>query len=80
MNTTPHFLLDPRWILNGRCICCDFINPDFAGISRANYGFGAKVEKAEELKPAVRQALAAIRSGVPALLDIVIDKNERMPK
>jgi hypothetical protein len=38
------------------------------------------VEKAEELKPAVREALAAIRSGVPALLDIVIDRDERMPR
>jgi pyruvate dehydrogenase (quinone) len=51
----------------------DLDNPDFAGIARAIGLFGATVEKAEELEPALKAAFA--HEG-PALVDVRVARQE----
>jgi acetolactate synthase-1/2/3 large subunit len=49
--------------------------PDYAGIAiAAGDALGIKVEKPEEIKPALEKALAAVRSGRQALLDVWLPK------
>jgi acetolactate synthase-1/2/3 large subunit len=44
--------------------------PDYAMIAQGAGAFGRTVTKPEEVKPALREALDAVRSGKPAVLDV----------
>ena len=46
-------------------------SPAFEKMVETCGGFGAKVETPEEVMPALEKAFAAIRSGTPALLNIL---------
>ena len=44
--------------------------PDYAMIARGAGAYGRKVSKAEDVLPALREALEAVRNGTPAVLDV----------
>ena len=48
-------------------------NPDFAALARAYGALGELVVKTEEFAPAVERALAHVKTGVPALIEVRID-------
>jgi pyruvate dehydrogenase (quinone)/pyruvate oxidase len=52
---------------------CELLNPDFAMFAEACGGLGFKVERPEEIRPALEQALA---SGRPAIVEVLVDPNE----
>jgi acetolactate synthase-1/2/3 large subunit len=54
-----------------RVIATDLKNPDFAALARAYGCAGFRVEKNEDFRAALEQALAA---GKPAVIDVVVDK------
>ncbi len=54
-------------------------NPDFVKLAEAYGMFGARVEKTEEFASALDAALAAIKSGQPALLHLKIDPDAISP-
>jgi acetolactate synthase-1/2/3 large subunit len=45
---------------------------DYAGLARVYGGFGARVERPEELRPAIEQALRTVRGGKPAIVHCVV--------
>jgi acetolactate synthase-1/2/3 large subunit len=47
----------------------DFM-PDYAAIVRGVGAFGRRVDKSEDVLPALREAIAAVRAGQPAVLDV----------
>jgi acetolactate synthase I/II/III large subunit len=53
-----------------RVIATELNNPDYAAVAKASGAFGETVETTEEFRPALERAL---RSGLPALLDLRID-------
>lgn len=57
----------------GRYIGVDHSNPDFAALARLFGAHGEKVEDPARLGPALKEAFA---SGKPAVLDVIIDRNE----
>jgi acetolactate synthase-1/2/3 large subunit len=57
-----------------RFISTDFqVQPDFAQIARANQCYGERVERPEDIRPALKRSLKASREGVPAVLDFIVD-------
>ena len=57
-----------------RFISTDYmVQPDFVKIAEASQCYGERVEKPEEIRPALERALKATRKGVPAVLDFVVD-------
>lgn len=57
-----------------RFISTDFeVQPDFAQIARANQCYGERVERPEDIRPALKRGLKASREGVPAVLDFIVD-------
>jgi acetolactate synthase-1/2/3 large subunit len=57
-----------------RFIATDFkTQPDFSQIALANQCHGQRVEKPEDIRPALKRALQATRQGTPAVLDFVVD-------
>jgi acetolactate synthase-1/2/3 large subunit len=57
-----------------RFISTDFqVQPDFAQIARANQCYGERVERPEDIRPALKRGLKANREGVPAVLDFIVD-------
>jgi acetolactate synthase-1/2/3 large subunit len=52
------------------------VNPDFAALARAFGAFGEVVERTEDFEPAFERAL---RSGVPALLELRVDPEAITP-
>jgi acetolactate synthase-1/2/3 large subunit len=57
-----------------RFIASDFtVQPDFAGVARANQCLGERIDKPEDIRPALQRALRATREGTPAVLDFVVD-------
>jgi thiamine pyrophosphate-dependent acetolactate synthase large subunit-like protein len=52
---------------------------DFAAIAEAQGCLGIRVHKADEIEPALEQALVANKVGQPALLDISIRKHDYPP-
>jgi len=46
-------------------------SPDFALIAKAMGAYGEKVKEPEKLPDALRRCLNAVRSGQPAVLDVV---------
>ncbi len=51
-------------------------NPDFAELARLVGAYGERVEKADDLVPAIQRALD---SGRPAVIDVIQDRNEGLP-
>ncbi|QIN80010.1 acetolactate synthase [Rubrobacter marinus] len=60
----------------GRYLGVFYENPDFAKFAELLGAHGERVEKAEELLPAVKRALAA---GRPAVIDVIQDRHEGLP-
>jgi acetolactate synthase-1/2/3 large subunit len=57
-----------------RFIATDFkTQPDFSQIALANQCYGQRVERPEDIRPALERALKATRQGIPAVLDFVVD-------
>ncbi|MDH4264250.1 MAG: thiamine pyrophosphate-binding protein [Deltaproteobacteria bacterium] len=57
-----------------RFISTDFkVQPDFVQVARASQCYGERVEKPEDIRPALERALKATREGIPAVLDFVVD-------
>lgn len=59
-------------IFYGRTIT-DF---DYAKLAEPFGGFGRKVEKPADVKPAIQEALAALKSGKTAILNFMVERNE----
>ncbi len=60
----------------GKDIACYLGNPDvdYAGYAKSFGVQGEKIEKADEIKPALERAKSAIKSGEPYLLDVVVER------
>jgi thiamine pyrophosphate-dependent acetolactate synthase large subunit-like protein len=57
-----------------RFISTDYkVQPDFVQIAQANQCYGERVEKPEDIRPALKKALEATRKGVPTVLDFIVD-------
>ncbi|UOF89839.1 sulfoacetaldehyde acetyltransferase [Fodinisporobacter ferrooxydans] len=61
---------------NNHFVGADIKNPDFAEIARVMGAVGVRVEKAEDIGPAVE---AAIKSNKPTVIDIQIDGTQLAP-
>ncbi|MFQ5850020.1 MAG: thiamine pyrophosphate-binding protein [Candidatus Binatia bacterium] len=70
MGAVRHF---QRMQHGGRYIGVDHANPDFAGVAKLFGAHGERVEDPARLRPALKEAFA---SGKPAVLDVIIDRNE----
>ena len=53
-----------------RIMATELNNPDYGAVARASGAFGETVETTEEFRPALERAL---RSGLPAVLDLLMD-------
>jgi acetolactate synthase-1/2/3 large subunit len=57
-----------------RFISTDYkVQPDFAKIAEANQCYGERIEKPEDIRPALQRALKITREGIPAVLDFIVD-------
>jgi acetolactate synthase I/II/III large subunit len=54
-----------------RVVGTDLVNPDFAALARSYGALGLRVERGQDFRPALQEAL---RADKPAVLDIVTDK------
>jgi acetolactate synthase-1/2/3 large subunit len=61
--------------MGNRAVGNEFPDTDYAAIARAFGAFGERVERAGDIGPAIR---AAIAGDGPAVIDVVIDKTESM--
>jgi len=61
---------------SGKIVGTDLQNPDFVKFAESLGAYSERVEKAEEIKPALKRAFEA---GKPAVLNILIDKEEMHP-
>jgi acetolactate synthase-1/2/3 large subunit len=53
------------------------ISGDYAAFARALGGFGERVERPEEIAPAIKRAIAATEAGQPALLEFITARETR---
>jgi acetolactate synthase I/II/III large subunit len=60
----------------GRYLGVFYDNPDFAAFAKLLGAHGERVESADELLPAIDRALS---SGLPAVIDVIQDRNEGLP-
>lgn len=60
----------------GRVIGSQYANPDFAQLARLFGAHGDRIDRAEEILPALTRAL---RSDVPTVLDVMIDPSVSLP-
>jgi acetolactate synthase-1/2/3 large subunit len=82
-------VLDNRslgWVRRGqkmrgdRFIATEFeVQPDFVRIAEASGCHGERVEKPEEIKPALERALKRTRDGIPAVVHVTVDGWEFAP-
>jgi acetolactate synthase-1/2/3 large subunit len=61
----------------GRQIGVDYSPVDYAAAARAFGAYGERVERAEDVEPALKRA---VESGRPAVLDVLVDKKELAAK
>jgi acetolactate synthase-1/2/3 large subunit len=47
--------------------------PDYAALARSCHAYGERVEDPAEMVPAIKRAIAAVKQGQAAVLDVVID-------
>jgi acetolactate synthase-1/2/3 large subunit len=60
--------------LGDRFVATDFeVQPDFMMVAEANQCFGVRIERPEEIRPALERALAATRAGTPAVVECIVD-------
>lgn len=60
--------------LGERYIATDYeVQPDFVAIAKANRCYGERIERPEDIRPALERALKANDEGVPAVLDFAVD-------
>jgi len=65
---------DPQFhMMNGRVMTSEFIDTDFAQIGRAFGCNGVRIDKPDDLEPAIREALSA---SVPTVIDVITEPNE----
>jgi thiamine pyrophosphate-dependent acetolactate synthase large subunit-like protein len=60
-------------LYGGRLFGVDYGDVDFAALARVFGAFGERVEEPSEVLPAIKRALA---SGLPAVVDVVIDQDK----
>ncbi|MCP4378687.1 MAG: hypothetical protein GY794_21240, partial [bacterium] len=53
---------------------------DYADMAKAFGGYGERVDRVEEIKPAIARALAENARGIPALLEIITREESRMAR
>jgi thiamine pyrophosphate-dependent acetolactate synthase large subunit-like protein len=63
-------------LYRGRIFAVDYGDVDFAALARVMGAHGERVERAEDVQPAVKRALD---SGRPAVVDVVIDQDFHAP-
>jgi acetolactate synthase-1/2/3 large subunit len=56
------------------------ISGDYAAFARALGGFGERVERPDEIGPAITRAIAATRAGAPALLEFMTARETRVSR
>jgi acetolactate synthase I/II/III large subunit len=60
--------------LGNRFIATDFkVQPDFVKVAEANQCFGERIEKPEDIKPALERALSVTQKGTPAVVEFLVD-------
>ncbi len=74
----------PRWTqrtaLGGRVIATEFeATFDFAAVARSAGCYAERVERPEELAPALERARRANDAGQPAVIDVAVDSDEHHP-
>ena len=52
---------------------------DYAGVAQALGGYAERVEKADDLTPALTRAIAAVQAGRPALLEVITAEDADFP-
>ena len=63
-----------EWAMGERYIAVDFeAQPDFAAVAEACGCWGLRVERPGDIRPALGEALRQNLSGVPAVLDFIVD-------
>ena len=60
----------------GRVIGSEYSNPDFAQLAKLFGAHGERVEKTSEIVPALKRALD---SGLPSVLDVMVDPELTLP-
>jgi acetolactate synthase-1/2/3 large subunit len=50
-------------------------SPDYSLIARGCHAFGEKVEEPADIIPALKKAIDKVKSGIPAVLDVIIEKS-----
>ncbi len=58
----------------------EVLGGDYAELARALGGYGERVEKAAEVKPAIERGLAHAAQGKPALLEFITSEEGRIPR
>ncbi|WP_427965302.1 thiamine pyrophosphate-requiring protein [Altererythrobacter sp.] len=53
------------------------ISGDYAAFAQSLGGYGERIEKPEDIIPAIRRGIAAVKSGTPALLEFITGKEKR---
>jgi acetolactate synthase-1/2/3 large subunit len=61
----------------GRVSGTELVNPDFAALARAYGGHGERVERTDEVAPALDRAFAA---GAPAVVHLLVDPEQITPR
>ncbi|WP_282961806.1 thiamine pyrophosphate-requiring protein [Plastoroseomonas hellenica] len=56
------------------------ISGDYAGMARAFGGHGERIERPEDIVPAIRRGIAATREGKPALLEFITSKETQVSR
>ena len=56
------------------------LSGDYADVAKALGGYGERVEKAAEVKPAIARGLAHAAEGKPALLEFITSEEGRIPR
>jgi acetolactate synthase-1/2/3 large subunit len=52
-------------------------DPDFAGLARAMGWYGeGPIDRAEDVQPALRRAIARVKAGQPALIDTITQRRD----
>lgn len=56
------------------------ISGDYAAMARAFGGYGERIEKPEDIVPAIQRGIAATRAGQPALLEFITSKETQVSR
>jgi acetolactate synthase-1/2/3 large subunit len=56
------------------------ISGDYAAMARASGGYGERVERPEEIVPAIRRGIQKTKEGVPVLLEFITSKETNVSR